>query len=596
MRKVVLLVLALSCTDSTAPPVKAVPTQMLVVQGQDQLETVATELPSPLIVLVKDKDDQPVEGQIVNFRVISGGGSVFAGAGITNAAGKVQDRWTLGALSKDSQRVEARAVDPESGDPIVFAVFRATPRADVPSVTTKARGDSSYNADAGTPVDSLRLTVRDKHGNFVPNVSVTWSVTSGGGQVSPPISLTDSSGVARTRWTLGTQASTTQQAQAQVFGMVTPVVFNATAQAGPASALVVIRAGAGATADVSLSTQPLVRAVDAFGNDAILTGAVSVTVDSGAYVLGPAQATASGGTATFDIGLGGVGPHLLTFTSAGLHVSQPITITGPSTVYTQATVGWSRACALTSTGSVRCWAGSVGTTLAGAVQFKYITAGFSRFCGLSTANEPYCWSDPAVAPVKLADIVLDTLDAGTEWMCGLRSGNAQCWIISHALAPIVALDSTVGPFISLSVGGYHACGRTLVGVQCWGNNQFNQSTPPAGVFTQVNAGHVVTCGIKNGSNVCWGDNTTGQFNTGSFDTLGDFGTGRTVCALLARTPWCWGLNDSLQAGGVGIVSLPARAADRFLLTQVEASATRTCGVTPAGNVVCWGAGGLVKLQ
>jgi hypothetical protein len=46
---------------------------------------------------------------------------------------------------------------------------------------------------------------------------------------------------------------------------------------------------------------------------------------------------------------------------------------------------------------------------------------------------------------------------------------------------------------------------------CWGNNADGQSTPPAGIFTQVGAGTWHTCGVKNnGGFICWGDNTSGQ--------------------------------------------------------------------------------------
>jgi len=40
---------------------------------------------------------RPVKGQIVNFRVVQGGGSVFAGAAFTDNNGVVQDWWTIGS-------------------------------------------------------------------------------------------------------------------------------------------------------------------------------------------------------------------------------------------------------------------------------------------------------------------------------------------------------------------------------------------------------------------------------------------------------------------------------------------------------------------
>lgn len=65
-------------------------------------------------------------GQVINFRVLEGGGSMFAGVGVTNAEGRAQDRWTLGAGAGATNVSEARAVDPATGNPIVFARFTAT--------------------------------------------------------------------------------------------------------------------------------------------------------------------------------------------------------------------------------------------------------------------------------------------------------------------------------------------------------------------------------------------------------------------------------------------------------------------------------------
>jgi hypothetical protein len=73
------------------------------------------ELAEALRVEVRDGAGRPVPNFLVNFRVVAGGGAVFAGAAITDAAGRAVDRWTLGPASADTQRVEVRAVDPATG-------------------------------------------------------------------------------------------------------------------------------------------------------------------------------------------------------------------------------------------------------------------------------------------------------------------------------------------------------------------------------------------------------------------------------------------------------------------------------------------------
>ncbi len=70
------------------------------------------------------KQLKPVKGALVNFRVVTGGGSVFAGAALTNSDGIARDYWTLGS-APGVNTIEVRAVDPETGDKQVFGEFTA---------------------------------------------------------------------------------------------------------------------------------------------------------------------------------------------------------------------------------------------------------------------------------------------------------------------------------------------------------------------------------------------------------------------------------------------------------------------------------------
>lgn len=120
-------------TSESAPPV-AVASVVEVLQGNDQTDTVGQQLPTPILVQVVDTTPAgtasfappaPVPGQLVNFVVVSGGGHVFAGAALTDSLGRAQELWTLGT-GAGPQTLEARAVDPESGAPIVYATITAT--------------------------------------------------------------------------------------------------------------------------------------------------------------------------------------------------------------------------------------------------------------------------------------------------------------------------------------------------------------------------------------------------------------------------------------------------------------------------------------
>ena len=135
------------------------PIAMSVVSGDGQQGRPGEELPDPLVARVENSRGRPVIGQIVNFRVVSGGGSVFAGAAISNRDGLVSERWTLGFA--DSQRVEARAVDPATGEPLTFAVFTATlndsvpPGGDsIPPITSNVHA----SPNPAHPTDSVAIT------------------------------------------------------------------------------------------------------------------------------------------------------------------------------------------------------------------------------------------------------------------------------------------------------------------------------------------------------------------------------------------------------------------------------------------------------
>lgn len=212
------------------------PARLLVVSGDLQTAPVGEELAQPLVVRVVDAGNDPVANQLVNFVVTAGGGSVFAGAAITNAQGEARERWTLGPVAGDTQRVEARAVDSSTGAPIVFATFRAVAQAGAAAQLSAESPDRTGTAGAalGTP---LIVRVTDANGNGVPGTPVSWTVVSGGGTLQAP-ATTDAAGQAVATWTLGTVLGTPQLAQAAVDGLGTATF---SVMAAPAAALELVQ-------------------------------------------------------------------------------------------------------------------------------------------------------------------------------------------------------------------------------------------------------------------------------------------------------------------------------------------------------------------
>ena len=118
------LVAACSGDKPTQPALPLGGIHLTIVSGNAQVGAPSTELPAALVAMVTDDKGRPVKDRVVNFRVVSGGGSVYAGAAMSNALGHVRDYWTLGTTG--SQVVEVRAVDPASGAKQTFATFTAT--------------------------------------------------------------------------------------------------------------------------------------------------------------------------------------------------------------------------------------------------------------------------------------------------------------------------------------------------------------------------------------------------------------------------------------------------------------------------------------
>ena len=122
----VVLTFSAAC-DSPVETADMPAVSLSIVSGSGQTGAVGAELGAPLVVRVtrqQNKKDVGVANQLVNFRVLTGGGSVFAGSALTNADGSAQEYWTLGPAIGENV-LEVRAVDANTGEKQVFARFNA---------------------------------------------------------------------------------------------------------------------------------------------------------------------------------------------------------------------------------------------------------------------------------------------------------------------------------------------------------------------------------------------------------------------------------------------------------------------------------------
>lgn len=123
----------------------------------------------PVTVRVTDELNRPVRGVLLNFHAVGGTGSFFAGSGITSDSGVVKDYWTVGGTPNTPYSFEARAVDPVTGNKIVY--FRQT-------VVSQTRLAFASNRDGNWELYAMNpdgLDVRRLTNNAASDIHVVWS-------------------------------------------------------------------------------------------------------------------------------------------------------------------------------------------------------------------------------------------------------------------------------------------------------------------------------------------------------------------------------------------------------------------------------------
>ncbi len=184
---------------------------MNVKAGNQQRGRAGETLPNPLVVRVIDGSNgigNPVPGHRVRFTVTRGGGKFTTGGKDTtvnaDASGEAKIFWTLGgAVGTNAQEVRATATNNSGGNlensPLVFT-------ANVNGSDPSAEGSVfEVNSPVPVPADGetkckVTVYVRDRFGNPVQGLAVTFVVSGGPNSIEQPAALTDSLGRASCRF------------------------------------------------------------------------------------------------------------------------------------------------------------------------------------------------------------------------------------------------------------------------------------------------------------------------------------------------------------------------------------------------------------
>ena len=314
-------------------------------------------------------------------------------------------------------------------------------------------------------------------------------------------------------------------------------------------------------------------------------------------------------------GFGQIGDRTRTFRGT------PVSVAGISTAIA-ISAGYAHSCAVLADHSVRCWGANYYGQLGDGTTTNHATP--VRMYGISTAAG---------------------VSAGLVHTCALlASGSVRCWGSTEAgqggIAPSLSdqLSGTrarpvygISTATAIASGGWHNCALLDDGrIRCWGEGGHGQvgvggpfgdsmgyryDRPAATVLgistaTAITAGERHTCALLADRTArCWGRNTNGQLGDGSrtgtstpVDVVGfrsvpritliAAGASRTCALTSIGSAKCWGANNLGQLGnGMSTnrslpLDVPRLAAG---VTAIAIGELRTCVLTSAGGVKCWGA-------
>ena len=132
-----------------------------------------------------------------------------------------------------------------------------------------------------------------------------------------------------------------------------------------------------------------------------------------------------------------------------------------------------------------------------------------------------------------------------------------------------------------TTGSDHGCAVTADGsIACWGSNEFGQSDPPAGQYSEVSAGSTHTCALNVAGEVrCWGTPNDARIAApqGRYTSI-DAGYDHTCALSESGEIVCWSWNEDGQA---------TPPSGRF--TAFSAGRWHSCALDDAGELSCWGA-------
>lgn len=190
----ILALLALGACKKTVEPETV--ESLVVVSGDLQSRQASRQLKAPIVLRALDGAGTGVANAAITLVVAQGGGFVDSASIHTDANGEARVKWTLGPDAAQVLTASVPGLEPR----------RVTATGIQPRDVVIAQGN---NQSARVSVAlANNVVVRVLGGDNVPmdSINVTFTIATGGGAISPQSILTNTSGEATVKWTMGPAA------------------------------------------------------------------------------------------------------------------------------------------------------------------------------------------------------------------------------------------------------------------------------------------------------------------------------------------------------------------------------------------------------
>jgi hypothetical protein len=196
--------------------------QLARVSGDAQQGTVNTALGAPLVVQATDRNNNPVAATGVTFATTNG--TLGTSSATTGTDGRAATTWTLPTTSGVTSATASLTSDASKS-----VSFSATATPGPAQKLLKVDGDGQRATVSTQLPTQIVAAAVDQFNNGVPNVTIVFAVTAGGGFLNSIGGATNASGQTVVTWTLGPDSIAPQTAQAATGGHAgSPVIFTAT--------------------------------------------------------------------------------------------------------------------------------------------------------------------------------------------------------------------------------------------------------------------------------------------------------------------------------------------------------------------------------